>query len=141
MGFQRPSYKLTFTGNPAYDGLEVSVRAPSMDDLLTLEGAYPKAAAGDIEAQRDTMRLMAGMVTAWNYEDDDGQPVPVTFENFMAADYPMLMAIVDAWREKVAGVTGVAPPLPSGSGSTAASQDDLQIPMTPLEPPTGDPSS
>ena len=53
MGFERPVYRLTFESDPAYKGLEVTVRAPSMNQLLGLESTYAEAAKGELVWQVD----------------------------------------------------------------------------------------
>lgn len=129
MGFKRPVYKLTFADTTPFAGLEVTVRAPSTALELRMVHLQKQMLAGDEAAIGEVLNSMAALIVAWNVEDDDDQPVPVTPETVLEQDAPMLRAIFDALREQV---SGVAPPLPGGSGNGRGSLASLQIPVEPL---------
>jgi hypothetical protein len=154
-GFERRLYKLTFKGDPAFDGLEVTCRAPSMRVLMAMEEKIPRAvmaagasmtadAAPDLSgvteddagsAIQDVLQMLSDQIVAWNVTEN-GKAVPVSHDSLMDQDFPMLMAILDAYQREVMRLSQVAPPLPKRSGSQQASPaaPRIQIPMTTLTP-------
>jgi hypothetical protein len=132
MGFKRPVYKLTFADSTPYAGLEVTMRAPNIGELLQIDQLRAKAAqAGDVDAVKELFGVFAALLVAWNLEEDDGTAVPASHDEVMKLDAAMLNAVIDAWIERVAKVP---PPLHRPSGTAQESPAVPPIPMTPLTP-------
>lgn len=56
--------------------------------------------------------MVGGAIQRWNFEDDDGEPLPINDTTFRAwIDLPMLLGIVEGWL----GSIEVAAPLGGGS--------------------------
>jgi hypothetical protein len=121
MGYRpkRKIYKLDFSGTD-YEGLEASVRGMTVGEELELDGA---------EMSSDLLvKTLVERLESWNVEDDNGAPVPTTFEGVCSQDVSMVLAIISAVRQAVSGVSGPLPQSsPSGEPSPVAS-----IPMEPL---------
>lgn len=136
MGYVRKkTFRIRFADGHEFDGLEVRMRSVSVGRLLkllpmieTLDGiaaANKPEVAAEIE---EVFREFADLIDSWNIEDEDGTPVPVTFEALMDQDLRLVIAIVQQWVEHVAGVPApLDGPSPSGEPSLEAS-----IPMEPL---------
>jgi hypothetical protein len=127
---KRTLYRLTFADEDM-DGLEVTARAPTMDGLMSLAGAAATAADGKTSMAdvRAMLRDFAGYLTEWNREDEDGNPVPATYEGLASEEQSFVMKVIKAYTDAVS----VAPPLPGGSGDGGNTPDPLEsgIPMTP----------
>ncbi len=134
MGYrrQRPSYRLVFE-DAEYVGLEVVAQSASIEayqriaTLATREvGEHPTAE--DLEEVANLLKAFAGVLVSWNLETEAGEPVPATLDGLRSQDLPLVMVIVLAWMNAVAGVSaplGAA----SSSGELVAS-----LPMEPLQP-------
>jgi hypothetical protein len=131
MGFRpkRKIYKLDFSGTD-YEGLEVSMRGPTVGEELEMESLQGQEGAG-----REVFRLMTGLLVEWNVEDEQG-PVPTTFDGVCTQDSAMITAILNATRE---AASGVPDPLPSSSLSgepslvesvPTAAMSDLPLPSS-----------
>ena len=133
MGFEAPEtlFKLIFE-DPGMAGLEVTVREPSIDDLLAM------SAAGDTKTMDpDLLRVMfkafADLLDSWNLERK-GKPVPATYEGVIAQSPAFIMKIVAALDQTVARPDPTSPPA-SPTGGTGSLESS--IPMTPSQPSRG----
>lgn len=126
MGYRPPRkiYDLDFTGTE-YEGLAVKMRGLTVGEELQLD----ELRTGD-GAERRGFELMTSLLVAWNIEDDQGQPVPPTFEGVCSQDSVMIGAVIDALK---AAVSGVPDPLPQSSPDGGPSPE-ASIPMEPLSP-------
>lgn len=126
MGFRpkRKIYRLDFTGTD-YEGLQVEMRGPTVGEELEIDALREKGGSG-----RQIFQMMTGLLKSWNVEDDEGNPVPPTFEGVCTQDSAFIMAILNATQE---AASGVPDPLPetSPSGETSPAPP---IPMAPLSP-------
>lgn len=108
MGFQRKRkvYKLDFSGTE-YDGLEVKVGGLTTGEYLELVGLSAPGNDDD-ETGRETERMLrffAAHLKSWNLEDEDGKPVPTSFDDgIVTNDLSMNMAIINAWTSALASV-------------------------------------
>jgi hypothetical protein len=129
MGYKRKIYKLRWPEGHELHGLEISMRGMSMDDLGTVIGLQSSSASTPgPELIGPLIDVFARNVQAWNVEDEDGNPVPVTEANIRAEDSRMLLQVVMSWAEKA---TTVAPPLPPTSSAGNPSLEGT-IPMAVL---------
>ncbi|MCI0690227.1 MAG: hypothetical protein L0Y54_23765 [Sporichthyaceae bacterium] len=145
MGYRRDTtYRLKFA-DPEFHGLEVSVRAPSVGEVIDLTeraGELSGLMAGDLAAlagQAGRARLeaifadFARYLVSWNLEDAQGRPVPPTLDGVLTQDAPFIFQIMKAWQEYVAGV-----PFPKGPSSNGGGQSPAaSLPMEALSPSHG----
>lgn len=126
MGYRPPRkiYQLDFTGTD-YEGLAVKMRGLTVGEELELDAL--RAQEG---SDRQVFELMAGLLVEWNVDDEQGQPVPATFDGVCTQDAAMVMAILIALQ---AATSGVSAPLPQSSPSGEPSLE-VSIPMEPLSP-------
>lgn len=112
MGYRpkRKIYTLDFEGDE-YQGLEVRIRGLNTGQVMDIDAARADGGDAAIVAM---LQLMAEQLVEWNVEDDNGQPVPTTFEGVRSLDIDFNWAIIDAWQTAAAGV-----PAPLESGSTS----------------------
>jgi len=115
-GFEPPSsgQKLDFS-DTAYAGLEVTMDAVSLGDLLDIEELAEAASAG--AAARELFARFAKCLESWNVTRK-GEPVPATLEGVLSQDAAFVLAVVQAWQQ---GMAQAPPPLPGGSGSGGSS--------------------
>jgi len=84
--------------------------------------------AENIKATRELLSRFAAALVSWNVEDEEGEPVPPTLDSIFAEDLGFVLAVIKAWMDAIAGVSGpLAPSLPAGEPSPEAS-----IPMESL---------
>jgi hypothetical protein len=124
MGYKpkRKLITLDFEGTK-HDGLEVTMRGLTVGEELELDDMRGKDSNG-----RRIFEMMAGLLHEWNVEDENGQPVPATFEGVCTQDSVFIMEILDALQTANSGVSDPLPESsPSGEPSPVAS-----IPMEPL---------
>lgn len=131
MGFKRRNVKLTFADGP-YEGLEVTCRSVSIEGLISLSdiaGMSPGDALteSDKESLRSIAKQFSELLISWNFEEEDGTPVAADVEG-LASDFPMLLHLVGAYTEQIAGIPG-----PLDRRSTSGSQSlEGSLPMAPL---------
>jgi len=115
-GFEPPSsgQKLNFS-ETAYAGLEVTMDALTLGELLDIQDLADEAAAG--RTARQLLVKFAGCLESWNVTKL-GKPVPADLGGVLAQDAAFILAIVQAWQQ---GMAQAPPPLPGGSGSGGSS--------------------
>ncbi|MFI0768629.1 hypothetical protein ACH4TQ_27640 [Streptomyces sp. NPDC021218] len=126
MGYRpkRKTYTLSFE-DPDFNGLEVKVHGLNTGQMLDLDTAREE---GSEEAIRDMLQLLADQLIEWNVEDDEGRPVPTTFDGIRTLDLDFNWAIINAWQAAVAEV-----PAPLEQPSTAGEPSvEASIPMETL---------
>lgn len=126
MGFKYGKrYRLTFD-DPDLEGLQVMCRGASVEDLTAIEAAS-KLPMG--EAVMTMIDRFVAAVVSWNIENDEAPLLP-TREALLAQDADLVMAMVMAWADAVAGVAG-----PLGQRSTDGEpSQEASLPMEPLSP-------
>lgn len=124
MGFEPPStgQKLDFS-ETAYAGLEVTMDALTLGELLDIQDLADEAAAG--HAVRQLLVRFADRLESWNVTKD-GRPVAPDLDGVLAQDAAFILAIVQAWQQ---GMAQAPPPLPGGSasGGTSAAESTLGL--------------
>lgn len=136
-------FRITFADDHEFAGLEVHMRSAPIGLVLAMSEA-----TSQLEGLRDTGSLTEGqsagfrglveqlaqVITWWNVDDDDDQPVKPDVEGLLAQEPMLILTLVEQWAARQ---TQVAPPLPQGSpdgGSPGASlaMTELSLPMEPL---------
>lgn len=128
------AYRLKFEGE--FDGLEVTMRSLPVEQFLSVSETALAARDGNdsgIQAAGEMVRAIAGALVEWNLDDEDGQPIPATYEGLCSQDIDLVLAISRAW---MTAMGGVEPPLPDGSSDGATSLEpsipmDIQSPSPP----------
>ncbi len=120
MGFRlNRTYVLDFSGT-ALDGLVVKMAATSVATAAEIRSTGEAPALAD---------LIAANMVEWNYEDADGNPVPVEGAAIAAElEEAVLAAIAREWYKAAVGVTA---PLDDASTSGEPSPE-VSIPMEDL---------
>lgn len=106
MGFKRKRkvYRLDFS-DTEYEGLEVRVRGLTTGEYLDVVG-LAATSTDENSGETDAMlKLFARHLVAWNLEDEDGNPVPATYEGIKSNDLSMNLRIVNAWTDAIASVS------------------------------------
>jgi hypothetical protein len=115
-GVKRPQtqYRLKFADGDLA-GLEVTARAPSLDELVKAAplAEVIDAANPDMAKVAELLEMFGRLLVSWNFEEEDGTPVPATPAGLVSLEFAVTMEILTAWAEHV---VRVAPPLPNGSG-------------------------
>lgn len=130
MGFepQETLYKLTWE-DPAMAGLEVTVREPSIDQLLSMDSVGADGGKGmDADKIRGAFRVFSDLLESWNVERK-GEPVPATYEGVISQNAGFISKIISAMGREFAKPDPTSVPGSSGGGTSQPS-----IPMLPASP-------
>lgn len=141
MGFriEPTEYRLNFTDS-RLAGLTVQARSVSIGRFMEIAGISAAAAIGGVTLKADAIardpmiEALAGVITEWNLDDSQGEPVKPSYESLRDQEPWVVRDIYKAWMEAVSGVSG---PLPSNSGSAGTSPE----PSIPMDVNSGNPPS
>lgn len=104
-------------------GLEVRCRRVSVGTLFDV-GAIVDRRKESKEAFAAAVEELAKVIVSWNYEDDDGNPVPISVETLLEEDADFVLGLFRAWTDALGGV-----PAPLEQASPDG-EIEAQIPMT-----------
>ena len=116
-------YILNFEA-PEFNGLEIRARSVSLRELFELQELQEKSAT-DVTSAREVIMKMASVITGWNIEDDDGNPIPATYDALAEYEMAFVMAIFNAWMQSMSTV----PKPQDGNSSGTATSLELSLPM------------
>lgn len=128
MGYRRDkAIRLVFPEEGEFAGLEIEARSISTAGMMGLLDIIElldrdNLTAAEVKTLDRLFRLLAGCparpigdcpdhgeacplprLKGWNLEDEDGAPVPLTYESFMSEDFAFCQAVAGAWLEGVLG--------------------------------------
>lgn len=115
MGFRpgKKIYNLRFADE--YDGLVVRANSATVEEFLAMQALVSSDDVENaVEATEDLLKRFAGFLVEWNVEQDDGTPVPATYEGVKKQDFAFINMIIWAWMEALASVDN---PLNRGSSA------------------------
>jgi hypothetical protein len=121
------------------DGLEVSMRAASIDALLdlavlaeSLEGLQSGVSPAELKkTMRGVLQPFAAVLVGWNLTRG-GEPVPATVDGLLQLSPGMLNRVLNAYIAAVTAQGNVDPKQPGDSSSGETSDPPMSIPMKPL---------
>jgi hypothetical protein len=93
-------YTLEFDGE--LEGLTVrvkSIKFGKVRQLLALMDADDQ----DAETMDEIARMLADSIVSWDFEDENGQPIPVTQEAVDDLEFGEVMAITNKWLDNITG--------------------------------------
>ena len=123
MGFRLArTYKLRWDDGTDLAGLEIDMRSTSVETLTEI-----KSLSRDQDEKR-LAEILVEHVASWNFEDEDGETLPIEVASLTAQEAPVLAEIAKQWYRAAAGVSA---PLVLGSNSSATSAEE-SIPMETL---------
>lgn len=132
MGFKRMAYRLDWPEGSPLHGLEISMRSASLGVITqltrfqSLDPSSGQLGADEIHTLNEVCSTIAGLITLWNFEDDNDEPIPVTPESVRDMDFGILIAVIGAYLNKVVSI-GAPLGVPSASGSPSP------VPPIPME--------
>jgi hypothetical protein len=135
MGYKRPTLKLVFE-DEEFEGLEVKARRLSINDVFRVAELADLGVNGlrdNKEQLAELLDLVAGVLTSWNLEDEDGVPVPRTGAGLGGQDLAFVTALAGALSNASASVP--RPLEPSSNGGQPS--PEVSLPMEPLSPSPG----
>jgi hypothetical protein len=114
MGFKRGALILEWPEDSEFSGLVIRMKRMTIRQLIDVEklGDVGKdsTAAEVKEAMSEMLDAVAGGLLSWNYETEDGTPVPAVRESLDELDMEMVMAWIRAWKSAAAAVPLASPP-------------------------------
>jgi hypothetical protein len=116
-GYKRSKRFILEFEDEEFDGLEVTVGQPSIQDILTIrrvQGLLGEKDADQEDAFEKLCKILGKYIKEWNLEDDDDQPIKPSSNALLDQDVDFVLAIVVAWTR---ASVGVADPLDEGSPS------------------------
>lgn len=130
MGFvRRKFYDLRF-GASELGGLEVRMRACSVETMLEVRILRPAGRMSVEEANERLERLVAILVehlVSWNLETEDGTPVPATEAGARTQDRDLLASILGVWQDAVEGISIPLLVPPSSGGTSAVASIPMEV--------------
>lgn len=107
MGYRRKAETLRLTFDGQLEGLEATVRLGSpatMRHVVASARAAEQASSPADQADTilDLCNAFGQLLQSWNYEDEDGTPVPASAEALAAEDLPFVLAVVYGWMDAMA---------------------------------------
>jgi hypothetical protein len=137
MGYRRKTYSLKWEEGHALHGLEVSLTGLSIGRMTKITALAASLTSDDAPVEEklakadELFHLMAGCLVAWNLEDEQGEPVPASYEGLADQDADLVAGIAFAWMETAVSVDT---PLPESSNGGPAPMPEASLPMVPLSP-------
>jgi len=121
---KRKVYRLDFEGTE-YEGLELKVRGLTTGEYLDMVALSAPGTDGDGETD-GLLRMLSTHLVSWNLVDEEGEPVPTTFEGIRTNDLTMNMAIISAWTEAMVN-------LPAGTEKKSLPGENSLVESIPTE--------
>lgn len=107
-GFKPERTRYRIRGSGDLDGLLVEMRGISVGQFMEvaeMADLDPRNfSAAQLPQVRRLFDIVAGSLAEWNLLDDDGAPVPATYDGVMSQDFPLVMSIIEGWMEAIGGV-------------------------------------
>lgn len=103
---ERKLYQLNFEGTDL-DGLEVIMKGVSLERFIAFSRVAAELESADgrtienIEAQ---FQFLAEALVSWNLDDEDGDPVPATYEGLKEQDISDVNAIMVGYMQAISSV-------------------------------------
>lgn len=99
---KRKVYRLDFEGTE-YEGLEMKIRGLTTGEYLDMVALSAPGTENDNETD-GMLRMLSTHLISWNLVDEDGEPVPTTFDGIKSNDLTMNMTIISAWTDAMVNV-------------------------------------
>lgn len=115
MGYRKvPTiYDLEFEG--ALEGLNVRVKSVKFGKVRRLI-ALMDSDEKDVEVMEEITKSLVDAIVSWDYQDEHGNDIPATAEGIDELEFADVLAIVNAWLDKITGPTEeLGKDSPSGS--------------------------
>lgn len=134
MGYSRArTVKLTWADGE-FAGLEIRAKRVSLETFFDLapliDGHLDVFNPDDRVKLRGLFREFGKVLISWNFEDEDGKPIPCTADEFVRQDPAMVREVLEQWA---AAISGVAAPLDSRSPGGEPFPEE-SLPMETLSP-------
>lgn len=84
-----------------FAGLEVEIASLPMGEFFELSKAVHKKDMSEKEVAT-LLKAFDRVLVAWNVEEEDGAPVPATFDGLMSMDLEFNLKVIGAWLKAVA---------------------------------------
>jgi hypothetical protein len=133
-------YNLNFSdqkyGNQSLSGLEVQIESLSVDEFLEMQrlsvaARKAKPEEADTSSAEKLLDGFAKNLNSWNLEDKHG-PVPATRDGVGSQKFDLILQIILAWMEAIAGVDPTSRPALNGGGT----YPEEALPMEVLSSPS-----
>lgn len=101
MGYRKVPTIHTIDDIAGEDGLIVRLQGISFGKVRRVTSLLDNEGDG---ALGEIGELVVSKLVSWNLEDEHGQPIPVTQEEFDELDFALVLKIVNAWLDRMTGV-------------------------------------
>jgi hypothetical protein len=118
MGFKIPkrTAEVSFADGHEYHGATVTF---NLDLPMGFAFRYMNASLGSADHEAVLRDFGDKALTAWNIEDDDGNPIPANADGMLMAPPAFVLALMELWQEATQAV-----PAPLDETSTDSSGSD-----------------
>lgn len=128
MGYRLPDKTalVRFEGTD-YDGAEVRLRlSVSLGEYFRILEYAAKEHPDSFESAAEPYRYFATVLVSWNLEEDDGTPIPATYDGMLKVkDAGFISKLMEAWRDAIQN-----PPAPLAAPSDNGSTSEGALPVT-----------
>jgi hypothetical protein len=115
------------------EGLVIRVRVMSVGALKDLLTKLDELSERPLEGMPHVAQSLADHLIGWNIDDENGNPVPATYEGVLSLDPAELGKIGHAWMKSLSGAVPVDSPLGESSPSGVPSAgEEPELPMESL---------
>lgn len=102
MGYRKVPTIHTIDDIAGEEGLVVRLQSISFGKVRRITSLLDSEGDGALE---EIGKLVVSKIVSWNLEDENGQPVPVTVEEFDELDFSLVLKIVNSWLDRMTGVS------------------------------------
>lgn len=104
MRIPRKLFTLAFPEDSELYGVEITCKAATLGERREYYENFPKAGGEVFERVEYEARHFIDFILEWNLEDENGEPLPITYEAYEAAiPFEWAPALVKAYTERSLG--------------------------------------
>lgn len=128
---EKKLYALNFEELDDFGGLEVTMSGVSLERFLSISRLQSQLSTPNGQTTENIEKqfeFIGSLIESWNLEDEDGKPVPPTYESLKQQDFEFAQVIAQGYFQALASV-------PKASNSNSNSGPLSEEPFIPMEAP------
>lgn len=132
----RKLFKIVFEPDHELHGLEITVKGATLGERRAYTESFPNGASTFEKLQHEAEHFLS-FVVEWNLEDEDGNPLPISYDAFeKALPFEWITPVISAYtRGSLGQKTPADTEKKSGSGDSTGitPRTEESLPMEPLQ--------
>jgi len=127
MGFRKSTklFRITFADSE-YEGFEAYATSLKLGEMLAITSVASNLKSqtfSDIDTETQ-FKVFGQALVSWNLEEEDGTPIPATYESLKDQDVDFVLKLIGGWFR---AITSTDSPLNENSSDGATSEDLLRL--------------